>query len=120
MHLQLCERDWVLWGYVPRRPGQPRFACNVSPASFVFKNKQVCFQLPAPGSVEHERLTAWGWRFRGVDEVNSTSWRLANSREDCIEAARRHVANEVEHQPECGRMLERALGDIRVYEGGIL
>lgn len=113
LHTQLCKREWVLWGHGPRRANEPRFPCMVSPAAG--------FRLPKLGNpCEHERVTMWGWRFRSDNELDSTAWQLADSREECLRQAKARVRDAMEHEPRKGRAFAEALGDVREYERGLI
>lgn len=124
MHIQLCHREWVLWGYGPRRPDEPRFACMISPGLLLLPqgggwNKRLEFRLPVSHATIHERVTMWGWRFRGTSEASAIKWQLADTREACLEQARKMVDNALEHSPERGRLFSRGLGDVREYAEGL-
>jgi hypothetical protein len=72
------------------------------------------------GAIEHDRRFCWGWRFRGSSSLDSTRWRLAETREACLEQARAVVRNELEHEPDKGRAHNDALGDVREYDRAII
>jgi hypothetical protein len=121
-HLQICRREWVLWGHGPRPAGHPRFMCNISPAVMTLGNPPQTRPFePFAGSAEvYERVTMWGWRFRGENELSSTKWGLAETREEALKAAEKFVQHKLEHMPLYGRTLRLALGDVQEYDGGIL
>lgn len=121
-HLQIVPpREWVVWWYGPRTDG----GGHVDPALLSINIGDlgvldIPFELPKhrDGSdleppQEVRRVTSWGWRTRSNNGVADSGWRLAESREECITAAREWD----ERQPLHSRTNPTA--DVREYFGGL-
>lgn len=92
-HLQLSEREWVIWGY-----GRDGYE-HIEPA--LVRIREIApgldldfpFQLPKPfkGSgkpQEYRRVTCWGWRFKSNDLIHDAGWHLAETRAQALSDAR--------------------------------
>src|SRR5206468_8947269 len=115
-HMQICKTEFVVWGRMLPEYYSGRGA-TITPSLL----KYGPFALPT-GAFEYGRKFSWGWRFRGVSEASpeTTPWSLAETREECIERARKFVRNELEHEPAVGRAHNEALTDIREYADAIM
>lgn len=76
---------------------------------FTLPEHKASSSLPAP--MEYGRRTCWGWRLRSNNYVHNSDWRIADSREQCLEAAKAYCDKE---------SIIEALDDVRDGKGGII
>ncbi len=131
-HVQVCEREWVFWGYGPRMPhleGEPpEVGSFIDPAViYLYLDHGPEFDLEIPWEppktkdrtgVEYGRRTCWGWRVRN-DRCHSCEWHVADSRERCLEDAREWLEQRAK-PGERGQALRDAINDVREGKGGII
>lgn len=88
----ISYRRWILWRY-EETPNAPPWA--MVETTILFPNGKLYelpSHLPAPSPtltpVEVGRVESWGWKFFKEDAPQASgNWRLANSKEACLEAA---------------------------------
>ena len=128
-HLQLCYREWVIWGYGPRY----QTVDHIYPANIPVKTQipgdsdfsfDIPFRLPEKikglgDPVVYEKKTCWGYTFRSDDLCHSIGWDLYNSKEEAIETARKWAKEEDDRHRGAvkysGMSMSAALEDIREY-----
>lgn len=120
-HLQVCEREWVVWWYGPLQAGAT--AGHIAPAVTYVADCELPFTLPEhrAGSgllppQEIRRVTSWGWRFRTNDGIHDSGWHLTNSREKCILEAADYLSRSPKGDQEA---LAGAADDVREYKTGL-
>lgn len=89
-HLEIIETVWVSWGY-----GEPESSFeHVSLARSILPTLgPLDFELPTtipglPPPREYRRFRSIGWRFNVEDKMAGTNWRVADSSDAALEAAR--------------------------------
>jgi hypothetical protein len=123
-HLQIFEREWVVWGY-----GSSSGCSHIAPAENVIHHQngweptRLPFELPKAEEwnkdtppQEIRRVTCWGWRIRHNGLIHDTGWHLAETREQCLVDATADIET---MGPRDRIALKSALNDIREYGGGL-
>jgi hypothetical protein len=119
-YLQVLKTTWVRWGYGP----QSGSFTHASRALVLIPDGHggvfdFPFELPdaydpARPPQEYERVVTYGWRMTYVEDCGSGhEWRLADSVEAAVEAARRSLSRQ---RFDTQRSLASVLTDVRVTD----
>jgi hypothetical protein len=139
-HLQVCEREWVFWGY-GKRPKQLKdeplhVGSHVEPACMFVRVPMedpaldplaidIPFELPkgrfGGKPTEYGRATCWGWRVRTNDGLHDCGWHMADSKEMCVRDANAWLTRQsMRPNDEGEKLLRRATEDVREYGTGLV
>jgi hypothetical protein len=128
-HLQVCEREWVVYWYGEHPSPDPRVG-HVMPAASIIRMPgmdPMVIESELPKGYDPEfpvvvrsRPKCWGWRFRHDATLHDTGWKLADSREQCLADAAKWVDESMSIRCDERPAWRDNLKDVREYDGGIL
>lgn len=121
-HLELSNRDWIVWGYGPRGYGVHIAPANIRlafPTDLPVEEFWLPFELPAkqpdlPAPRIYERFHAWGWRFRMDTLMHETPWRLTYTRDEALEEAAEWIETSPSVRPSERPIFRQAMEDVKV------